>query len=85
MLAVNLYYIDLFWIHLLPTIVEDGVSRQFSIDIFRYDLIHLHPATVKEDGVSRQSSIDPFKNGWIHLLSAGVKEDSVSHQSNIDL
>jgi hypothetical protein len=51
-----------------PAIVkEDSVSRQSSIDLFRYGWIHLLSAIVKEDSVSRQSSIDLFRYGWIHL------------------
>jgi hypothetical protein len=68
-------------IHLLPVIVkEDSVSRQSSIDLCGYGLIHLRTA-IKEDSVSCQSMI----YGWIHLLSAIVKEDSVSRHSSIDL
>jgi hypothetical protein len=50
---------------------EDSVSRQSSIDLFRYDWIHLLAAIVKEDSVSRQSSIDLFGYSWIHLLPYG--------------
>ena len=64
---------------------EDSISRQSSIDLFRYGWIHLQPAIVNEDSVSRQSGIDLFRYGWIHLPSAIVKEDSVSRQSGMDL
>jgi hypothetical protein len=57
----------------------------YSIDLFRYGCIYLHPAIVKEDSVSRQSSIDLFRYGWIHLHTAIVKEDGVSRQYSVDL
>ena len=57
-------------------IIEDSVSRQSSIDLFRYGWIHLHfaiiiriidlhPAIAMEHRVSRQSSRD-----LVHLHSA---------------
>ena len=48
--------------HLHPAIIkEDSVSRQSSIDLFRYGWIHLHPAIVKEDSVSQSTSVDRLK------------------------
>jgi hypothetical protein len=45
-------------IHLHPAIVkEDSVSRQSSIDLFRYGWIHLHARIVKEDSVSPGSEV----------------------------
>ena len=74
-------------IHLHPAIAkEDSVSRQSSIDPFRYRWIHLLAITEKEDRVSRQyNSIDLFRDHWIHLPATTVKEDSVSYQYCIDL
>ena len=53
-------------IHLLPVIVkEDSVSRQSSIDLCGYGLIHLRTA-IKEDSVSCQSMIVYI---WFDLLT----------------
>ena len=51
---------------------EDSVSRQSSIDAFRYDWIHLQAAILKESSVRYQSSV----------VSVQIRLDSLTNCNN---